>query len=69
MSTPVFLGHGIDDAVVNVELGQQARDTLDEIGFRIEWKEYLGGESEGHWLTPDEIDDIAAFLMEHTALG
>ena len=27
-STAVFLGHGVDDAYVDVELGRQARDTL-----------------------------------------
>lgn len=61
--TPVFLGHGTDDGVVDVELGRQARDALRNVGFEVEWKEYVGAELEGHWLkVPEEVDDIADFL-------
>ena len=67
LSTPVFLGHGINDAVVDVELGRQARRVLAHVGFQVEWKEYSGAELEGHWLkVPEQVDDIAAFLMKCT---
>jgi predicted esterase len=63
LSTPVFLGHGVDDAFVDVELGRQARQVLTQIGLTVEWKEYSGAEQEGHWFkVPDEMDDIAGFL-------
>lgn len=63
LDTPIFLGHGSDDAYVDITLGRQARDVLNEIGFDVGWKEYLGAEQEGHWLKePEEIDDFAAFL-------
>ncbi|KAF5023099.1 hypothetical protein F66182_4856 [Fusarium sp. NRRL 66182] len=66
LSTPVFLGHGVDDAYVDVELGRQARDTLSQIGFLVEWKEYSGAELEGHWIkAPDEMDDVFHFLKTH----
>ncbi|KAK7407838.1 hypothetical protein QQX98_010009 [Neonectria punicea] len=66
--TPVFLGHGIDDAYVDIELGQQARHVLTQIGLTVEWKEYSGAEQEGHWLkAPEEVDDIARFLSTHVA--
>lgn len=68
LPTPVFLGHGADDAYVNVELGQQARDVLTQIGLAVEWKEYSGAEQEGHWLkAPEEVDDIVRFLSTHVA--
>ncbi|KAK4230933.1 Alpha/Beta hydrolase protein [Podospora fimiseda] len=37
--TPVFLGHGTDDATVDVELGREATRVLSSIGFNAEWKE------------------------------
>ena len=63
LSTPVFLGHGADDGVVDVELGREATRALNRIGFNVEWKEYSGAEEEGHWLkVPEEVDDIYRFL-------
>ncbi|KAK1772913.1 phospholipase carboxylesterase [Phialemonium atrogriseum] len=63
--TPVFIGHGIDDAYVDVELGRQAADVLGQGGWEVEWKEYAGAEEEGHWFkVPDEMDDIYAFLVK-----
>jgi predicted esterase len=68
LSTPVFLGHGVDDAVVDVELGRKAWLVLTQIGFQVRWREYSGAESEGHWLkVPEEVDDIAAFLLNVTS--
>jgi predicted esterase len=66
-ATPIFLGHGVDDAVVDVELGRQAQKVLAKVGLQPEWKEYSGAELEGHWLkTPEQIDDIASFLIKVT---
>lgn len=63
LSTPVFLGHGADDAYVNIELGRQARHVLSQIGLKVEWREYSGAEQEGHWMkAPEELDDVAEFL-------
>lgn len=60
----IFLGHGLDDAYVDVELGHQARQVLADGGFDIEWKEYSGAEEEGHWLQgPNEMDDIHQFMQ------
>lgn len=67
LDTPVFLGHGVDDAYVDIELGRQARRIFARIGLTVEWKEYHGAEQEGHWLKlPDEVDDIARFLARCT---
>ncbi|KAK3362108.1 Alpha/Beta hydrolase protein [Lasiosphaeria ovina] len=68
LSTLVFLGHGTDDAYVDIELGQQAKQVLVQAGFKVEWRDYSGAEQEGHFLKiPDEIDDIAQFLARATS--
>ena len=62
-STPVLLGHGVDDAFVDVELGKLARDILTKIGLVVQWREYISAEEEGHWFKePEQLDDIAEFL-------
>lgn len=64
-STPVFIGHGLDDAYVDIELGNQARQVLRQIGFQVEGKDYTGADQEGHWLKcPEEMDDMACFLSK-----
>ncbi|GKT44480.1 acyl-protein thioesterase 1 [Colletotrichum spaethianum] len=66
--TPVFMGHGIDDAYVDVELGRQAAYILTQGGWRVEWKEYEGAEEEGHWFkVPGEMDDIYHFITAKVA--
>ncbi|KAF5967578.1 acyl thioesterase 1 [Fusarium coicis] len=66
LSTAVFLGHGTDDAYVDVELGRKARDIIIQAGFTVEWREYQGAEQEGHWFkAPEEVDDMLNFLMKH----
>jgi lysophospholipase II len=63
LATPVFLGHGTDDAYVDITLGRQARDLLLRLGMTVKSKEYLGADQEGHWLKePEELDDVAEFL-------
>ncbi|CAK7245552.1 MAG: hypothetical protein STHCBS139747_007136 [Sporothrix thermara] len=64
LATPVFLGHGRDDAYVHVQLGRQAYQLLTDAGFTsVEWQVYEGAEQEGHWLKePEEMDDLARFL-------
>src|SRR5690606_31072222 len=63
LQTPMWLGHGEDDAYVDVDLGRRARGSVEAIGMRVEWKAYTGAEEEGHWLKePEEFDDIVAFL-------
>lgn len=60
---PVFIGHGVDDSYVDVELGKHVARILAQAGFSIEWNEYSGVEQEGHWFKiPDDIDDIHSFL-------
>ncbi|EFJ35414.1 hypothetical protein SELMODRAFT_79756 [Selaginella moellendorffii] len=64
--TPVFLGHGTDDEMVDVKFGRQARDVLKAAKVKnLTWKEYVGAELDGHWFKePEEMDDIVAFLKD-----
>ncbi|RKL51055.1 hypothetical protein BFJ72_g508 [Fusarium proliferatum] len=65
-SATIFLGHGTDDAYVDVELGRKAREIILRAGFTVEWREYQGAELEGHWFkVPEEVDDILNFLATH----
>ncbi len=60
---PVHLGHGHDDAYVDVELGRVAAKVLSAAGCAVDWKEYNEAEQEGHWYkVPEQIDDTVAFL-------
>lgn len=62
-SIPAFMGHGTDDAYVDIKLGREAAHILLGFGLKVEWKEYVGAEQEGHWIQiPDEINDFVSFL-------
>ncbi|CAK7214689.1 hypothetical protein SEUCBS140593_002267 [Sporothrix eucalyptigena] len=63
LKAPVFVGHGRDDAYVDIELGQQVQQVLTAVGFTVEWNEYEGAEQEGHWIKePEEMDDLRKFF-------
>ncbi|RVD82470.1 uncharacterized protein DFL_006896 [Arthrobotrys flagrans] len=63
--TPVLIGHGRDDAYVDFTLGSQARDILQNLGYKVDWREYKGAEQEGHWFKePEGLDDIVQFVKE-----
>ncbi|KAK6844186.1 Acyl-protein thioesterase [Apiospora arundinis] len=57
--TPVFLGHGVMDDKVNVDLGKMARDTLSKLELRVTWKEY---KNLGHWYSNDMLRDLTNYL-------
>ncbi|KAJ3571419.1 hypothetical protein NPX13_g5388 [Xylaria arbuscula] len=62
-STPIFLGHSIDDEVVPIKNGRDLRDALQSRRLQVEWREY--GDS-GHWVNePQGVDDIARFINSH----
>lgn len=68
--TKIFLGHGVDDAYVDVSLGQQALHVLSRAGFDVGWKDYRGAEEEGHWFkVPDQMDDIYQFIIDNMPDG
>ncbi|KAI1213748.1 phospholipase/carboxylesterase [Annulohypoxylon truncatum] len=61
-STPVFLGHAIDDEVVPIRNGKQMRDILHDLNLMVEFHEYQDG---GHWINePDGVDGIVDFVTK-----
>ncbi|KAI1614665.1 lysophospholipase II [Exophiala viscosa] len=63
-STPIFLGHAIDDCIVPVKNGRKMRDTLvHSLQMDARLYEYEDG---GHWINePQGVDDIVQFLNQN----
>ncbi len=57
-NTPIFMGHGILDSIVDVEAGKAVYNNLHDSSHSIEWHDYLME----HSVCSDEIKDIAAFI-------
>jgi phospholipase/carboxylesterase len=58
-AVPLFIAHGTDDRVVPYDLVQQAHQRMEARGLKLERHTYVMG----HTLVPDEIRDIAAWLI------
>ena len=60
-STPIFLGHSIDDDIVPIRNGRRMRDVLvRSLRLNAQLHEYTDG---GHWVNePQGVDDIVEFL-------
>jgi phospholipase/carboxylesterase len=58
--TPIFMAHGTDDPVIDIELGQRSRALLAEQGYRVEWHEY----PMPHSVCLEEIQDISRWLQQ-----
>jgi phospholipase/carboxylesterase len=59
-TTPIFLGHGTQDPVVELRRGTEARQLLEAGGYAVEWHAY----PMPHSVCPQEVDDIAAWLRK-----
>ncbi|KAB8298746.1 hypothetical protein EYC80_000921 [Monilinia laxa] len=55
----IFLAHGTSDEKVRMEWGENMRRFLEDVGFRVEWKEYV---SMGHVTIPEELVDMTNFI-------
>jgi phospholipase/carboxylesterase len=56
---PVFMAHGLDDAVLPFAMGLESRDLLRSLGFDVEWHQYRMP----HSVCQPEISDIRQFLF------
>ncbi len=63
--TPVFMAHGRGDGVVTIDRAEASRDVLKELGYDIEWHEYLMP----HSVCGEEIDDISGWLKRVLKAG
>ncbi len=57
--TPIFMAHGRGDSVVQINRAEASRDLLIELGYAIEWHEYMMQ----HSVCAEEIDDISQWLQ------
>lgn len=57
--TPIFLGHGRSDNVVDVRRGEASRDALKALGYHVEWHDY----PMAHSVSVDEIADLNRWLV------
>lgn len=60
LDTPVFMAHGRQDPVVPFIRAEQSRDALRQLGYQVEWHEYMMQ----HSLCLDEVRDINAWLRK-----
>ena len=58
-AVPVFLAHGTDDRMIPFSLAQQAHERMEARGLRLERHTY----AMGHTVVPEEIRDLARWLM------
>lgn len=56
---PILMAHGSYDPMIPMARAQQSRDALKALGYAVEWREY----PMPHSVCPEEIADIAAFLL------
>lgn len=56
--TPIFMAHGRGDNVVLMNRAEASRDLLNELGYDIEWHEYMMP----HSVCAEEMDDISVWL-------
>ena len=56
--TPIFMAHGVWDAVITPERAEASADILEKLGYQVDWNSY----PMEHSLHPDELVDISRFL-------
>jgi phospholipase/carboxylesterase len=57
-TTPIFMGHGILDSVVNIETGKAVYNKLTELQYNIQWHDYVME----HSVCIEEIHHISTFI-------
>ena len=57
---PILMAHGSYDPMIPMARAQQSRDALQALGYKVDWREY----PMPHSVCPEEIADIAAFLLK-----
>ncbi|WP_423908605.1 alpha/beta hydrolase [Candidatus Spongiihabitans sp.] len=60
-STPIFMGHGIQDPLIPLPIATRSHLLLRELGYDVEWHTY----EMPHSIHPNEIEDLANYLNKH----
>jgi phospholipase/carboxylesterase len=56
---PIFMAHGSYDDMIPMRRAEQSRDFLKQLGYAVDWHSY----PMPHSVCPEEIGDIAGFLL------
>jgi phospholipase/carboxylesterase len=56
--TPIYMAHGLWDAVITLERAEASADILEKLSYQVDWNTY----PMEHSLHPDELVDISRFL-------
>jgi phospholipase/carboxylesterase len=62
---PIFMAHGVQDPMIVLPHARRSRDKLNELGYAVEWHEYMMP----HSVCPEEIRDIGNWLRKVFGLG
>lgn len=57
---PIMMGHGISDPVIPVDQGRASSETMKELGYKVEWNEYMMQ----HAVCLEEINAIGAWIKK-----
>jgi len=58
--TAIFMAHGRGDGVVLIDRAEASRDLLQQLGYHVEWHEYMMQ----HSVCAEEVDDISRWLQQ-----
>lgn len=58
--TPIFMAHGRNDTIVPCSLGATSRDSLQTLGYRVDWHDY----AMEHSVSEKELHDIETWLAD-----
>lgn len=62
---PILMAHGIFDQIISLETAQLSAKSLEENGYRVDWKTY----AMAHSVCDEEISDIRLFLTRTLQLA
>ncbi|RYG08764.1 MAG: carboxylesterase [Burkholderiales bacterium] len=58
--TPIFLAHGQQDGVVDMQRGKASRDALQALGYEVQWHDY----PMAHSVCMEEVADLNRWLLK-----
>lgn len=61
--TPIFLAHGVYDPMIHISKAITARETLSQLGYRVDWQEY----PIGHQICEDEVKAVNSWVADKLA--
>lgn len=59
-ATPIFMAHGLQDPIVPIARAHASSETLQALGYNIEWHDY----AMPHSVCAEEIQDLNAWLLK-----